>query len=197
MDLTKDYYDILKISKNAEDFEVVQAYTRLAIQWHPSRASADQRREAQEKFKLIVEAYYVLSHPELRNRYDSERNEAFKGTSKYFFAGESPTPLNEEALAAFYKKQLANRQFIYIDTLTVLGGLPARIAATLIFVFFAFFQGKMYIPLFVVTLMIVWDEAKSFLGSRSRGSDTVLVVLCWLYIALIIYFAAAKIPIPG
>ena len=64
----RDYYDILGISKNADQAEIKSAYRKLAIKYHPDKNPDN--KEAEEKFKEAAEAYEVLSNPEKRQRYD-------------------------------------------------------------------------------------------------------------------------------
>lgn len=63
-----DYYEILEISKDANSETIKKAYRKLALQYHPDRNQGD--KEAEEKFKLINEAYEILSNDEKRNIYD-------------------------------------------------------------------------------------------------------------------------------
>ncbi|MER3404852.1 MAG: hypothetical protein C4289_06535, partial [Chloroflexota bacterium] len=65
----KDYYAILGVPRTATPEEIRTAYRKLARQWHPD-VNPDRRKEAEEKFKEINEAYQVLSDPEKRRRYD-------------------------------------------------------------------------------------------------------------------------------
>jgi len=63
-----DYYEVLEISRDASFEEIKKAYRKLALKYHPDRNPGD--KEAEEKFKLINEAYQVLSDEEKRAVYD-------------------------------------------------------------------------------------------------------------------------------
>ena len=65
----KDYYAILGVSRDATQEEIKQAYRRLVKEWHPD-LHPENRKEAEERFKEIQEAYEVLSDPEKRRQYD-------------------------------------------------------------------------------------------------------------------------------
>ena len=64
----RDYYEVLSVSRTADDAEIKKSYRRLAMEFHPDRRPGD--REAEEKFKEAAEAYGVLSDPEKRKLYD-------------------------------------------------------------------------------------------------------------------------------
>lgn len=53
-----DYYDILKVNKNATDDDLKKSYRRLAMKWHPDK-NPNNKKEAEAKFKQISEAYEV------------------------------------------------------------------------------------------------------------------------------------------
>ncbi len=63
-----DYYDTLGVSRTATEKEIRQAYRKLARKYHPDLHQGDAGAEA--KFKIINEAYDVLSNTEKRSKYD-------------------------------------------------------------------------------------------------------------------------------
>ncbi|MDR2934817.1 MAG: DnaJ domain-containing protein [Candidatus Adiutrix sp.] len=71
-----DYYLILGVGRQASAEEIKKAYRRLAIHWHPDRNPGS--RAAEERFKVIAEAYAVLSNPAKRRQYDNLGPAKFK-----------------------------------------------------------------------------------------------------------------------
>lgn len=65
----KDYYSILDIPKTASSDDIRKAYKKLALQYHPDRNPGN-KEECEEKFKLISEAYTILSNDDKRRNYD-------------------------------------------------------------------------------------------------------------------------------
>jgi curved DNA-binding protein len=63
----KDYYEIMGLERDATQDEVKRAYRKLARKYHPD-VSKDS--DAEQKFKLLGEAYEVLKDPEKRAAYD-------------------------------------------------------------------------------------------------------------------------------
>ncbi|CAF3408055.1 unnamed protein product [Rotaria socialis] len=64
-----DFYEILEVTKTATEDEIKKAYRRLALKWHPDK-NLTNKAQAEEKFKLISEAYEVLSDSRGRFLYD-------------------------------------------------------------------------------------------------------------------------------
>ena len=65
----RDYYEVLGLTKDATEKDIKKAYRKLAFKWHPDK-NPENKKEAEEKFKEINEAYSVLSDPDKRRQYD-------------------------------------------------------------------------------------------------------------------------------
>ena len=64
----RDFYEILGVSKGADEKEIKKAYRKIAMKYHPDRNPDN--KEAEAKFKEAAEAYEVLSDGDKRARYD-------------------------------------------------------------------------------------------------------------------------------
>ena len=73
-----DYYELLGISKTANDTEIKKAYRKLALKHHPDR-NPDNKEEAETKFKEIGKAYQVLSDASKRKQYDTFGEDGLEG----------------------------------------------------------------------------------------------------------------------
>lgn len=71
--MSKDYYDLLGVSKTASTDEIKKAFRKKAHEHHPDKGGNE------EKFKEINEAYQVLGNTEKRQRYDQFGSAAFNG----------------------------------------------------------------------------------------------------------------------
>src|SRR5213082_2818240 len=74
--MPRDYYEVLGVSRDADDNEIKKAFRRLARELHPDVNSHDP--EAESKFKEAAEAYEVLSDPDKRATYDRYGHEGLR-----------------------------------------------------------------------------------------------------------------------
>src|SRR5690242_6716049 len=72
-----DFYATLGVARNATDDDIMKAYRRLAMQYHPDRNNGS--KEAEERFKEITEAYEILRDADKRAVYDRYGEAGLKG----------------------------------------------------------------------------------------------------------------------
>lgn len=75
----RDYYEVLGVSRNADDAQIKKAYRKLAKKYHPDTNAGD--ADAEQRFKEVTEAYTVLSDKEKRKMYDQFGHAAFDQTA--------------------------------------------------------------------------------------------------------------------
>ncbi len=88
----RDYYEVLGVSRDADEATLKKAYRKLAMQYHPDRNPGD--AEADLKFKEAAEAFEVLRDPQKRARYDRYGHAGLEGAGAPDFGSMSDI-LNE------------------------------------------------------------------------------------------------------
>ncbi|MBZ5553560.1 MAG: molecular chaperone DnaJ [Acidobacteriia bacterium] len=89
---TRDYYQILGVSRDANDQEIKSAYRRMAMRFHPDKNPGN--KEAEENFKEAAEAYSVLSDANKRSVYDRFGHQGLSGSAGGF-GGFDPTVFSD------------------------------------------------------------------------------------------------------
>ena len=89
--MSRNYYEVLEIDKNATEEEIKKAYRKGALKWHPDK-NANNKTEAEIKFKELSEAYGVLSDPEKKQIYDTQGEEGLKANNNGGFQGSQRNP---------------------------------------------------------------------------------------------------------
>ncbi|NQS88930.1 DnaJ domain-containing protein [Patescibacteria group bacterium] len=92
----KDYYKILEVHPEASAEVIKKAYQTLALRYHPDKHNPSKKKWAEEKFKLLSEAYRVLSDPIKRRDYDRD------GYSEQIVKKASTTSTRTDEEAYFY-----------------------------------------------------------------------------------------------
>jgi len=77
----RDFYEILGVSKSANEAEIKKAYRKMAIKYHPDKNPGD--KVAEDKFKEAAEAYEILSNSEKRSNYDRFGHAGVGGAGGY------------------------------------------------------------------------------------------------------------------
>lgn len=65
-------FEILELLPGASMDEIKSAYHRLAKQWHPDRFSGDQKAAAEDRFRMLSEAFNALKDPDKRRAYEDQ-----------------------------------------------------------------------------------------------------------------------------
>jgi len=72
-----DYYEVLEVSRDASGSVLKKAYRKLAMKYHPDRNPDN--KEAEDNFKIVNEAYQVLSDDKKRAIYDQYGKAGLEG----------------------------------------------------------------------------------------------------------------------
>ena len=81
----RDYYQVLEVSKSANEAELKKAYRQKALKFHPDKNPGD--KQAEDNFKEASEAYEVLKDPDKRQIYDQYGHDGLKGRGFNGFSG--------------------------------------------------------------------------------------------------------------
>ena len=78
--MSEDYYAILEVPRTATQDDIRKGYRKQALKWHPDK-NPDNKEQAEERFKLVSEAYEVLSNKDKREIYNRYGKEGLSGFS--------------------------------------------------------------------------------------------------------------------
>ncbi|CAK0829404.1 unnamed protein product [Prorocentrum cordatum] len=73
------FYEVLGVERSCTLDQLRSAYRKLALKHHPDKAQPEERKEATERFQIILEAYETLKDPHERAWYDAHRDQILRG----------------------------------------------------------------------------------------------------------------------
>lgn len=115
---SRDYYQVLGLSRSASAEDIKKAYRRLARQVHPDLHTGVKKAEMEKKFKELNEAHEVLSDPDKRKKYDRygadwEQADAFERAREQAgargFGGETAGGFGAEAFSDVFENLFGGR----------------------------------------------------------------------------------------
>ena len=98
-----NYYELLEISPLASTLEIKSAFKAMAIKYHPDKHAGD--LEMEERFKLVNEAYQILSNSYKRSNYDMLLR---YGHSRSEFSSDSNSHPRPASAPRTFKPQISN-----------------------------------------------------------------------------------------
>lgn len=120
----RDYYDVLGVSDTAGNTEIKTAFRNLARRYHPD--VAENKPEAEERFKEISAAYEVLSDSEKRRDYKSRRTSFLQDSERLQYANQRSNPIRSERHAWDYVETCRDRQSDFPDFFEWMSGLESN-----------------------------------------------------------------------
>lgn len=148
-----DYYKVLEIDNSADLETIRNAYRNLAKKYHPDTCQLMEKKQAEEKFKLINEAYDILSDSSKREKYDlanvpkGVREGKNEGESRRRAASDwSSSDYHYEAFGGgptnrYYTPDKSKQR---MEKFLVLSKITAAFILVLIFIGFGLFADKAY-----------------------------------------------------
>ncbi|XP_064638732.1 dnaJ homolog subfamily C member 3-like [Lineus longissimus] len=91
----RDYYKILGVRRNANKQQIMKAYRKLAVKWHPDKYDGEDKKKAEKMFIDIASAKEVLTDPEKRQKFDQgedplDPEAQARGGDPFFHQGFNP-----------------------------------------------------------------------------------------------------------
>lgn len=112
--MNKKYYDILELQKDCSDDDIKKSYRKLAMKWHPDKHMNDNenlKKQAEEKFKDINQAYEILGDSDKRKQYDEFGENVFTNNNNYQFNNAS------NVYNSFFKSFNMTDSFSFADSM--------------------------------------------------------------------------------
>lgn len=126
--MSKDYYRVLGVAKEATNQEIKKSYRMLALRFHPDRNQDDP--SSAEYFKEITEAYGVLIDPDKRRTYDRQRGFSFNRETVFddiFSRSEFRDVFDDLPIRKEWIERILNISRVIAYEAFVVGGTPGSV----------------------------------------------------------------------
>ncbi|MCU0575916.1 MAG: DnaJ domain-containing protein [Desulfobacterota bacterium] len=126
--MSKDYYRVLGVAKEATNQEIKKSYRMLAMRFHPDRNQDDP--SSAEYFKEITEAYGVLIDPDKRRTYDRQRGFSFNRETVFddiFSRSEFRDVFDDLPIRKEWIERILNISRVIAYEAFVVGGTPGSV----------------------------------------------------------------------
>src|SRR3990167_7191731 len=189
-----DYYDVLGVNSNATPVEITKAYKKRALKYHPDKAALNQLEpsEAEEQFKVLGNAYVILSDPIQRLYYNLKRRIPVN-TNQTTHKSSSTPPVKKAPKPVCYPSRLEQslQEIIVLDDTTKLHVYlrdhlsEEQLLQTILYC--ACRQGKMNIAQYMIEQIIIdpkllINDGLSFTGEifKAASESGVLALVKYL-----------------
>jgi curved DNA-binding protein CbpA len=96
-----EFYDLLKVERNASSEEIKKAYRKVSMEVHPDKNQGS--KESEDLFKKVNEAYETLSDPDKRKEYNAKtETKRITGTNNYFSENGDSSSMKQQMLVLAY-----------------------------------------------------------------------------------------------
>jgi len=117
----KNYYEILQIENFATDGEIKKSFRQLAIKYHPDKNKG--RKDFEEKFKEIANAYEILTDPIKKRDFDfrlsqHDQNKRTTGTTRTNYS-EPKQPTNTKSQKEEKKEEGSKASIFWIIAIVI------------------------------------------------------------------------------
>ena len=158
----KDYYEVLGVEKTASESEIKSAFRKLSMKYHPdmqSGKSDEEKKEAEERFKEIAEAYEVLSSKEKREKY--ERDLLNVKISLWD---------RMEILASFFAAMRTRSEISCLEAMVVVSALTLGLVLVLILTTIVMIPTLLYLVLTGKSKYMSLSRIRSWVRSKMSGT---------------------------
>jgi hypothetical protein len=174
-----DYYDILGVSPTAPQKEIKAAFRQQAKQYHPDKVGESRKKAAEDKFKRIAEAYYILEDPARRCEYDILRTQVKRDAVRESASAHTGTvTLDMDHIIRYAKEELREIdrgtfivRFVFGAALGLVLGLFWSVGWSI--------HSKLMFCLFLLIPMLLLGLLSAILGDRFWQSRFIQWIWWW------------------